>query len=523
VIVLVGFMGAGKTIVGRSLARLLSQSFVDTDSEIERRAGVPVAEIFSTWGEDAFRELERQVVAETLVSQTGVVALGGGALGDPATRSLLSSTPTAQVIHLDVDLDEALERVGGDVNRPLLRNADVSLLYEDRRRLYEGVTSTSVTTSRRTPDEVAGEIVGLITGEIPPQRIRVAAAGGSYDVVVGRALLSSASQFVPSLDTVEQVFVITDGNLRGEAEAVAASFRDGMTCRILEVPAGEAAKTLEWAGQLYDALAENAAHRHDIVVAVGGGAVTDVAGFVASTFNRGMSVAYVPTSLTAQADASIGGKTGINLPHAKNLVGTFHQPSVVVCDVAVLGSLPVEEVRAGLAEVIKHGFIAEPDLIHLVEKETTAILDRDAALLTELVARSARIKAAIVSSDEREHGVRALLNYGHTFAHAIEQIGSFAMRHGEAVAIGMMAAAHLGHALGRLDDDAVELHRSVLSAVGLPVTASLDFDALERAWFRDKKYRGGVRFVLLAEIGRAEAGINAPREAIVEALERLKT
>jgi shikimate kinase/3-dehydroquinate synthase len=522
VIVLVGFMGAGKTTVGRSLARLLRQPFVDTDAEIERRAGAAIAEIFSRWGEGSFRELERQVVAETLVAHAGVVALGGGALGDPATRSLLASISTAQVIHLDIGLDEALERVGGDSNRPLLAGTDVPRLYADRRRLYEDVTSTSVTTTHRAPDEIAVEIA-RIAGEILPHRIRVAAASGSYDVVVGRALASTTSQFVPALDAAEQVFVITDANLRAEADAVAASFGEGTPCRILQVPPGEDAKTLEWAGRLYDALAENAAHRHDIVVAVGGGAVTDVAGFVASTFNRGMSVAYVPTSLTAQADASIGGKTGINLSQGKNLVGTFHQPSVVVCDVAVLGSLPVKEMRAGLAEVIKHGLIAEPDLIHLVEKEATAILDRDAALLAELVTRSARIKAGIVSADEREHGVRALLNYGHTFAHAIERVGNFGMRHGEAVAIGMMAAAHLGHALDRLDDDAVELHRSALSAVGLPVTASLDFDALEHAWLRDKKYRGGVRFVLLAEIGRAEAGIHAPREAIIEALERLKT
>lgn len=521
-IVLVGFMGAGKTTVGRSLARILRQPFVDTDAEIERRAGVPVAEIFSTWGEGSFRELERQVVAETLVTQTGIVALGGGALGDPTTRSLLTSTSTVQVIHLDVPLDEALERVGGDSNRPLLTGTDVPRLYADRRRLYEDVTSTSVATAHRAPEDIAVEIAG-IAGEIVPHHIRVEAGGGLYDVVVGRGLASSTSQFIPALDSADQVFVMADANLRAEAQTVAASFPAKIPCQILEVPSGEDAKTLEWAGRLYDALAESAAHRHDLVVAVGGGALTDVAGFVASTFNRGMSVAYVPTSLTAQADASIGGKTGVNLPQGKNLVGTFHQPSVVVCDVGVLGTLPVEEMRAGLAEVIKHGFIAEPDLIHLVQKEATAILDRDAALLTEVVARSARIKAGIVSADEREHGVRALLNYGHTFAHAIEQIGNFSMRHGEAVAIGMMAAAYLGQALGRLDDDAVELHRSALSAVGLPATASLDLDALEQAWLRDKKYRGGVRFVLLGEIGRAEAGIHAPRQAIVEALERLKT
>lgn len=522
-IVLVGFMGAGKTTVGRALARLLGAPFVDTDVEIERRAGVPIAEIFSRWGEGAFRALERQVVAETLVAHTGVVALGGGALCDPATRSLLASTASADVVHLHVDLDEALRRIGDASTRPLLNSSGAAQLFEDRTRLYEEVTDTAVPTGRRTPEDVAAEIAQRVAGSTVPRRVHVTTHSGSYDVVVGAGVAPRTAQFVPELTVAEQVFVIGDATLDSEARAVASSFGDTLPTRIVRVPAGEDAKTLECVDRLYGELAERAAHRHDVVVAVGGGSITDVAGFVASTFNRGMAVAFVPTTLTAQADASIGGKTGINLPHGKNLVGTFHQPSAVICDVGLMSSLPAEEMRAGLAEVIKHGFIADPQLAALVRTRATEILDLDRDLLIELVARSVGIKAGVVSRDERDRGLRAVLNYGHTFAHAIEQLSGFQMRHGEAVAIGMMAAAHLGQVLGRFDESVVEVHRSTLSAVGLPVTASLDVDALERVWRRDKKYRGGARFVLLAEIGRAEAGIEAPRETIVEALERLKT
>jgi shikimate kinase / 3-dehydroquinate synthase len=521
VIVLVGFMGAGKTTVGRSLAGLLGEPFVDTDREIERRAGASISHIFSTRGEEAFRDLERQVVAETLVSHHGVIALGGGALGDPATRSLLRSAAGEKVVHLDVELEEARARVGDDLGRPLLSRGDVGQLYSTRRLVYQEVAFATVMTTGRAPEEIAREIAARARGNAV-QRVVVASSGGSYDVVIGRGIARSTAAFVPGLDDAEQVFVATDSNLTSKAAEVAASFGKLVRAPLIELPPGEQAKTLTWAGRIYDALARGAAHRHDVVVAVGGGVVTDVGGFVASTFNRGMPVVPVPTSLIAQADAAIGGKTGINLPEGKNLVGTFHPPRVVVCDVEALRTLPAKEMRAGLAEVIKHGLIADPGLVDFVKEHSSAILSRDDAILTDVVSRSARIKAAFVSADERENARRAELNYGHTFAHAVEHARGFELSHGEAVAIGMMAAAHLGRVLGRLDDDAVELHRSALSAVGLPVSASLEIDALERAWLRDKKYRGGVRFVLLARIGQAEAGIQAPREAIGEALERLK-
>jgi 3-dehydroquinate synthase len=258
------------------------------------------------------------------------------------------------------------------------------------------------------------------------------------------------------------------------------------------------------------------------VVAVGGGVITDLSGFVASTFNRGMPVVHVPTTLLAQVDAAIGGKTGVNLPQGKNLVSTFHQPRLVVCDVGVLESLPVAELRAGMAEVAKYGFISDPELLEILESKAGDLLDGEPHLLADVVARSVEIKAGVVSADELERGGRAVLNYGHTFAHAIEHAAGYeGIRHGEAVALGMMAAAHLARGLDRIDDAVVAAHRRVLQSLELPVTASLDYDTLHEAWLRDKKYEGGVRFVLLGDLGRAEPGITAPREAVEEALKRL--
>ncbi|MGI8774239.1 MAG: 3-dehydroquinate synthase, partial [Actinomycetota bacterium] len=252
------------------------------------------------------------------------------------------------------------------------------------------------------------------------------------------------------------------------------------------------------------------------------GVVGDLAGFVASTYARGLALVQVPTSLLAQVDASIGGKTAVNLAAGKNLVGTFHQPLAVVADIDTLATLPEEEFVSGMAEVIKYGLIAEPDLLGYVTGNSDALKRRDPAVLQEIVARSAAIKAGIVASDETEQGRRAYLNYGHTFAHAIEHLHGYgALRHGEAVALGMMAAASLARELGHLDDDDVRLHRRSLQALGLPVSAPLEVDDLAVAWQRDKKYRDGVRFVLLQRIGSPVAGIEADRDTIRVALERM--
>jgi shikimate kinase/3-dehydroquinate synthase len=519
VIVLVGFMGSGKSSVGRSLAALLGTPFADTDEMVEERAGEPIGSIFERSGEAAFRDLERLVVADALTGPAGVVALGGGAVEDTATRAGLASDDVS-VVYLDVPLATALERVGDGAARPMLARGDPQTLYAARAELYEAVADCTVAGEVKPPRELAGEIADSLG--LGPRRIRVAAAAHDYEVIVGRHLLSRLAVFVPADADPESVFVVTHPslvNLAGTAVESLAS--TGARVELLTVPEGESAKSLEGAVDLYSRLAESAAHRNDLVVGLGGGVVTDLAGFVASTYNRGMPIVHAPTTLLAQVDAAIGGKTGVNLSGAKNLVGTFHAPVAVVCDVDALASLPVAELRSGMAEVVKYGLIADRSLLEMITARAQDIVERDRDILMEVVARSAAIKAAAVAADEHEAGPRAHLNYGHTFGHAIEAAAGHEIRHGEAISIGMMAAAHLACVLGRIDEDAVAAHRNALSALGLPVSADLDLDLLERVWVRDKKYDRAVRFVLLAGVGHPEARVTAEREDIIEALKRL--
>ncbi|MDQ3957543.1 MAG: 3-dehydroquinate synthase [Actinomycetota bacterium] len=524
-IALVGFMGAGKTTIGRILATRLGVPFVDVDALVEDRAGVSIRDLFDERGEGAFRALEAEVARAALGGREAVIALGGGALGDPTTVTALE---WATVVHLDVSFREAMRRIGDTSSRPLLRDADPKGLYDLRRAGYERVADHAVAVDGKTPDEVAAEIAGLVgadAGEGSPRRIPVPIEGSSYDVLVGAGLLPRVGKLIPLPEDAEKVFVVTDPDVAAYAEHVASAFAEkGVERHKLVVPPGEASKSVASAAALLGELAARGAHRHDLVVGVGGGVVTDLAGFVASTYHRGMQVVHVPTTLLGQVDAAIGGKTAVNLPQGKNLVGTFHQPRAVVCDVETLHTLPRAELVSGMAEVVKYGLISEPGMLDVVTGRAAEILAADESILTELVTRSVAIKAAIVARDERDKGPRAHLNYGHTFGHAIEHVSArkgAPFRHGEAVALGMMAAAFTAHELGRIDESDVAAHRRALQAVGLPVEAPLDLGDLEEAWQHDKKYRRGVRFVLLSDLGRPEAGVEVGRDVLSRAVRRM--
>jgi shikimate kinase/3-dehydroquinate synthase len=521
VIALVGFMGAGKTTVGRLVAERLGRPFVDLDREIERTAGSAVAAIFETEGEERFRALERAAAGELLGGRDAVVALGGGAVEHEVVRNALAHVTT---VHLEVELDAALARSGDDGSRPMLAEGDPSSLYARRRPLYERLADFAVETSGRTPEEVADEIVLRVRRAAGETRTTIATTP-SYDVVVGRGLAHRLDELAIPFDTdAETAFVVTHEPLRPAAEPLAAALtRMGLRVAWGLIPEGESAKTLAAAERLFDEIARAGVHRHDVVVAFGGGVVGDVVGFVASTYHRGVDLVQVPTTLLAQVDAAIGGKTAVNLPHGKNLVGTFHQPRGVVCDVALLETLPKDELRSGMAEIVKYGLIADPDLLASVTRNAATALLGDLELLQDLVARSVAIKGAIVAADEREHGARASLNYGHTFAHALERSKGFGeLRHGEAVSLGMLAAAYLAQELALLDERDVAAHRRALEASSLPTRASCDLASLERAWQHDKKYRRGVRFVLLHGLGRPVVGVDAPRHALERAIERLE-
>lgn len=339
--------------------------------------------------------------------------------------------------------------------------------------------------------------------------------GDLHDVVVGRGILDRVAGLLPG--GVRQVLVVRPQGLETYARAVS----DALTARGLlvhdaPVPDAERAKTAEVAAGLWGMLGRLAFTRTDALVSVGGGTVTDLAGFVAATWLRGVPVVHVPTTVLAMVDAAVGGKTGINTAEGKNLVGAFHTPAAVVCDLDVLATLPRADIVAGLAEVLKGGFIADPAILDLVEADPDAATRWDGAALAELVERKVRVKAAVVAADPRESFLREVLNYGHTLGHAVEQVEGYAMRHGEAVAIGMVFAAELGHRTGTVDDALLARHRSVLASVGLPTTyAGSAFEDLLTAMARDKKSRGAtLRFVVLAGLA-GPVRLEGPEEALL--------
>lgn len=350
--------------------------------------------------------------------------------------------------------------------------------------------------------------------------VPVRAESAAYDVFVGAGLLDRAGDLLPPVPGAERAFIVADARVAGlYVGRLAGSL--ALPAEHLAVPEGEAAKALAVVEGLYGALAGAGAHRHDPVLAMGGGAVGDAAGFVAATYMRGVPLVQVPTTLTAQVDAAVGGKVAVNLPAGKNLVGAFHQPVAVVADVETLATLPEDAFRSGLGEVVKYGLAVDPSVLRLVESSAEAIRARDPDALAELVAACVRAKASVVAEDERDTGRRAILNYGHTLGHALERLGNFrGITHGDAVARGMVFAARLAESLGLAPAGLAEEHRRVLAFLGLPAAggAGADPDEVLEAMRMDKKYRGGLRLVLLTGIGEARVVDDVPEEAVRAAL-----
>ncbi|MEV6440277.1 3-dehydroquinate synthase [Streptomyces anulatus] len=519
-VVLVGPMGVGKSTVGELLAARLGTTYRDTDADVVAEAGKPIAEIFYDEGEEHFRALERRAVEAAVAGHTGVLALGGGAVLDAATRELLAGRPVA---YLSMDVDEAVRRVGLGAARPLLAvnpRRQWRELMDARRHLYEEVARTVVATDENTPEEVAQAIIDAL--ELPegqaapgventgmtqqgPTRIQVAGSAGSdpYEVLVGHQLLGELPQLIG--DRARRVAVLHPEALAETGEAVRQDLADqGYEAIAVQLPNAEEAKTVEVAAYCWKALGQTGFTRTDVIVGIGGGATTDVAGFVAATWLRGVRWIAIPTTVLGMVDAAVGGKTGINTAEGKNLVGAFHPPAGVLCDLAALDSLPVNDYVSGMAEIIKAGFIADPVILDLVEADPEGARTPAGPHTAELIERSIRVKAEVVSSDLKESGLREILNYGHTLAHAIEKNERYKWRHGAAVSIGMVFAAELGRLAGRLDDATADRHRSVLASVGLPLAYRGDqWPKLLENMKVDKKSRGDLlRFIVLDGIGK---------------------
>ncbi|CAM3213967.1 3-dehydroquinate synthase [Nocardioides dubius] len=344
-----------------------------------------------------------------------------------------------------------------------------------------------------------------------------------YDVVVGRSLLDRLPELIGG--GVQQVALLYAGDLEQQAQRVAESLIDSYDVLALGLPDGESAKSAAVANDCWEALGERNFTRSDVVVTLGGGATTDLGGFVAASWLRGVRVVHIPTTLLAMVDAAVGGKTGINTGAGKNLVGAFHEPAGVLCDLEFLDTLPADELVAGLGEVVKCGFIADPEILRLVEAGPDAARDPRSPVLRELVERSIRVKIDVVVADLKEtggldgHPGREALNYGHTMAHAIERATGYAIRHGEAVAIGSIFVAELARAAGVIDDELADRHRTAFASVGLPVAWSGEagFDDLLATMAVDKKSRGSqLRFVVLDELAKPRI-LAGPDEAHLRA------
>ncbi len=479
-VVLVGMPGAGKTSTGRALAALIGRGFVDTDETVERTSGMSVAELFRRHGEEAFRAAEHDALADALgASPPRVVAAGGGAVLAPANRALFEGS---DVVWLRADTDTLAARLGAAGDRPLLAGDPAGALARldaERAPLYAAVATVVVDVDGLSADQAALRAVGALQ-----RRVRVGLAGRGYDVVVGPGAARLLAEVLPR--GARRCCLVTQ-------EGIPVAVETGLETTRLEIGRGERAKSVATLEALWRRFVAAGLTRADVVVALGGGMVSDVAGFAAATYHRGVRVVHVATTLLAQVDAAIGGKTGINLPEGKNLVGAFWQPSAVLCDTDVLLSLPGREWRSGLGEMAKYAFLGVEDL--------------DDLPLVEQVARCVAAKAAVVAADEREAGARARLNYGHTLAHALEAVGlagdegdpgALDLRHGEAVAIGLVFAARLAERLGRIGPERVARHLEVVRGYGLPDTlpAAAEDDALVAAMARDKKATAGLTFVL---------------------------
>ena len=514
-LILTGFMGTGKTTVGREVARRLGWPFVDMDAEIEARAGKSIPRIFAEEGEAAFREMESSLCRELSRRSGWVIATGGGALIDPDNREVVQASGT--VVCLTCDVEGILERLRRKPQgRPLLAvddpRAEIEHLLAARQEAYAAIP-WQVDTTGLSVAQIAGRVLALAQVVTLP----VHHPGGQYAIHIGEGLLDQVGGALRMADLApgsRAALVVPEPLAPLYGERVVASLkRAGYEPFLCPIPDGEEHKTLDTVAALYDRFLDGRLDRSGLVVSVGGGVGGDIAGFAAASFMRGLPFVQVPTTLLAMTDASVGGKTGVDLPQGKNLVGAFKQPEVVVIDPAVLATLPQAEIRSGMAEVLKHGLVADPQLF--AELETPPQEGRLPLSVAQL-ARSLRVKIEIVESDPYEQGRRAVLNLGHTVGHGLERLSGFSLRHGEAVAIGLVAAARIAARLDRAAPTLVSRIETALMAWGLPVRCPpYDVAAIWEAMSHDKKRRGrSLRWVLPHDVGQVEIVSDVPTEVV---------
>lgn len=512
---LTGFMGAGKSTVGRLVAERLGRPFADTDAVIEEREGMTVSGLFEARAEEGFRAAEHAAL-EWLASQPPyVIATGGGVVLRPDNRMLLKRAGT--VVYLSVTPEEALARLGDAGDRPLLAGGGLGAarsILEARLSLYRATADHVVETTGRTPAEVADAVVATLSAS-PLRTLDVGTDEAHYEIILGPGLLEQAGSRIRSVSASSTAALVSDATVSALYGARVTSALEAAGLRVSEhiVPAGEASKSWDRAGRLLEEFAAAGLDRTSVVVALGGGVVGDLAGFCAASYMRGVALVHLPTTLLAQVDSAIGGKTGVDLAAGKNLAGAFWPPRLVLADTGVLTTLPPAEWTNGLVETAKAALLAGGETLERFEANLTPLLWREAGAVADAVHDAAAFKAGIVSDDLRESGLRECLNLGHTLGHALEMLAGYgAVSHGLAVAEGMRFASRIAERMSVGSEGVTARTAASLETIGAgpgecaaalaPHARSLTPDAMLNAMKSDKKSReGSVRFVLLASPG----------------------
>jgi len=561
-IILAGFSGTGKTEVARLIAERLGWQAIDSDDAIVEATGKPIPAIFRDHGEKHFRTLEHTVLRQLCSIPETVIAAGGGAILTAENRRLMAQG--GFIVCLEARPETILERLRPQfetdpVARPLLATPDSLRRIRELksfRQPYYALADHTVHTDGLSMEQVAAEVVhawrelstaaleaqGRVTAlaaapsareadapycQPPGAACVVQASSATYPVFVSWGALPDLGQRMADAGLTGRAYLISDSMVHAHwgAAAQEALRAAGLRVACHVVPAGETSKSLETAAAIYDWLASQRAERGEAIVALGGGMVCDLAGFVAATFVRGLPLVHVPTSLLAMVDAAVGGKVAVNHKEAKNLIGAFYQPRLVLADVSTLQTLPPRELTTGWAEVIKHALIMDEGLLRLLEENADAVMSLEPVVTSEVISRSIALKAAVVSEDEREEtGRRTILNYGHTIGHGLETAAEYAgMLHGEAVAVGMAGAARIACRLGLLPPETAERQDALIARFGLPLRASgADTAKVLAAMALDKKVKGGdIRWVLLEGIGRPVIRQNVPPALVEEVVSEL--
>ena len=538
-IILVGMMGAGKTTIGRALASTLGKEFIDSDHEIQERTGVKIPVIFEIEGEAGFRKRESEILSELVKKRNIILATGGGAVLSQENRLLLRDN--GMVIYLRASVNDLYRRTRHDKNRPLLQTDDLfsrlNELYIQRDASYRQTAHVIIDSGKQGIRQLVQKLINkLISTDLDSLQqtnnqhtmhtlsvdFTPSSEKRSYPIHIGHGILERVELIIACLPQ-KRVAIVSNTTVASLylEKLRAALEKRGVTSIQIIIPDGEIHKNWLTLNLIYDALLKNHCERNTAILALGGGVVGDLAGFAAATYLRGVPFIQIPTTLLAQVDSSVGGKTGINHELGKNMIGAFYQPRMVLTDSATLDTLPDREFRAGLAEIIKYGLIRDPAFFDWLEQNMRRLLARDPIILNEAIQRSCENKAEIVAADEQEKGIRALLNLGHTFGHAIENgMGYGVWLHGEAVAAGTVLAAELSRRMKLISEADVNRIRKIFKQVGLPVAApKMPAEKYLQLMTLDKKVDAGkTRFIVLNRIGEAMMRADIPPAMLTDTI-----